>query len=131
MGDTFIIFQMTSCAGATGSLIVVIKLKLEHSVTSSQSQHQVECGLLLDVVVGEGPAILKLLSGENQSLLVWRDAFLVLDLGLHVFDRVSWLDIQGDGLAGQGLDEDLHAAAQPQHQVERRLLEEEVVVVER
>ena len=35
-------------------------------------------GLLLDVVVGEGSAIFKLLAGEDESLLVWRDSFLVL-----------------------------------------------------
>lgn len=35
-------------------------------------------------------------------------AFLVLDLGLDVLDRVGWLDLQGDGLAGEGLDENLH-----------------------
>jgi hypothetical protein len=32
----------------------------------------VECGLLLDIVVGEGATILKLLSSKNQSLLIWR-----------------------------------------------------------
>ena len=35
-------------------------------------------------------------------------AFLVLDLGLDVLDGVGWLDLQGDGLAGEGLDENLH-----------------------
>ena len=34
--------------------------------------------------------------------------FLVLDLGLDVLDGVRWLYIEGDGLASQGLDEDLH-----------------------
>ena len=37
-----------------------------------------EGGLLLDVVVGQGPAILKLLAGEDQPLLVWGDSLLVL-----------------------------------------------------
>ena len=41
-----------------------------------------ESGLLLDVVVGQGPAVLELLSGEDQSLLVRGDTLLVLDLGL-------------------------------------------------
>jgi hypothetical protein len=60
---------------------------------------------LLDVVVGECSAILELLSGENQSLLVWRDSLLVLDLGLHIVDRVRGLDLQSDGLSREGLDE--------------------------
>jgi len=44
----------------------------------------VECRLLLDVVVGKGAAILELLSGEDQTLLVRGNALLVLDLGLDV-----------------------------------------------
>ena len=31
-----------------------------------------------------------------------------MDLGFHVVDRVRRFNLQGDGLAGQGLDEDLH-----------------------
>ena len=37
-----------------------------------------EGGLLLDVVVAEGPPILELLPGEDEPLLVRRDAVLVL-----------------------------------------------------
>ncbi|EMD62299.1 hypothetical protein COCSADRAFT_94378, partial [Bipolaris sorokiniana ND90Pr] len=40
--------------------------------------------LLLDVVVGKGAAILELLSGEDQALLVRGNALLVLDLGLDI-----------------------------------------------
>ena len=46
--------------------------------TSPQPQDQVESGLLLDVVIGEGPAVLQLLTSEDQPLLVWGDALLVL-----------------------------------------------------
>ena len=35
-------------------------------------------GLFLDVVVGQSAAVLELLAGEDQALLVRRDAFLVL-----------------------------------------------------
>ncbi len=61
--------------------------------------------LLLDVVVGESAAILKLLAGENQALLVRRDTLLVLDLALDIVDGVRGLDLEGDGLARKGLDE--------------------------
>ena len=61
---------------------------------------------LLDVVVAEGPAVLEQLVGEDQPLLVGRDAFLVLDLGLDVLDRVRPLDREGDGLAVEVFDED-------------------------
>ena len=62
----------------------------------------------LDVVVRQSPSILELLSGKDETLLIWRDAFFVLDLGLHILDRVGGLDLEGDGLARESLDEDLH-----------------------
>jgi len=46
----------------------------------------VESALLLDVVVRESPAVLELLPSEDQSLLVWGDALLVLDLSFNVFN---------------------------------------------
>lgn len=47
-----------------------------------------QSGLLLNVVIAEGAAILELLSGKDQALLVGRDAFLILDLGLDVINGV-------------------------------------------
>ena len=67
-----------------------------------------EGGLLLNVVVGESSTILELLSGEDESLLVWGNTFLVLDLGLDVVDGVRGLDLEGDRLSREGFDEDLH-----------------------
>ena len=67
-------------------------------------------GLLLDIVVRKGTTVLELLAGENETLLVGRDALLVLNLGLHVIDSVGGLDLEGDSLAGQGLDKDLHTS---------------------
>ena len=52
---------------------------------------------------------------------------LVLDLGLDIVNRVRRLDLQSDGLASQGLDKDLHATTQTQHQVEGGLLLDVVV----
>jgi len=63
---------------------------------------------LLNIVVGEGSPILRLLSSKDQSLLVGGNAFLVLDLRLDIVDRVGGLDLKGDSLARKGLDEDLH-----------------------
>lgn len=60
---------------------------------------------LLDVVVGESATIFKLLSGKDQTLLVGGNALLVLDLGLDIVDSVGGLDLEGDGLAREGLDE--------------------------
>ena len=90
--------------------------------TTTQTQHQVEGGLLLDVVVGKGSPILKLLASEDEPLLVRRDAFLVLDFGLHVVDGVGALNLQSDGLPGEGLNKDLHSSTETQNQVKGRLL---------
>jgi hypothetical protein len=46
----------------------------------------VEGRLLLDVVVAKSAAILQLLAGEDEALLVGRDALLVLDLLLDRLD---------------------------------------------
>ena len=81
---------------------------VNHLNSTSQAKHQVESGLLLDVVVGESAAILELLAREDQALLVRGNALLVLDLGLDVVNGVGGLHIQGDGLAGEGLNEYLH-----------------------
>ena len=86
-----------------------------------------EGGLLLDVVVRESAAILELLASEDQALLVRGDALLVLDLGLDVVDGVGRLDLEGDGLAGESLDEDLHTTAEAEHKVEGGLLLDVVV----
>ena len=40
----------------------------------------------MDVVVRKGSAILKLLSGEDESLLVWWDTFFILDLGFDILN---------------------------------------------
>ena len=67
------------------------------------------------------------LAHEEQPLLVRRGALLVVDLGVHALDRVRALDLQGDRLARHLVHEDLHATAQAEHQVERRLLLDVVV----
>ena len=61
--------------------------------------------LLLNVVIGEGTTVLKLLAGEDQTLLVGRNTLLVLNLGFDVVDGVGRLDLKGDGLARKGLNE--------------------------
>lgn len=64
--------------------------------------------LLLNVIIGQSPTILQLLAGKDQPLLVRGDTLLILNLRFNVVDRVGRLDLEGDRLAGQRLDEDLH-----------------------
>ena len=78
------------------------------SEAATESEDEMEGGFLLDVVVGESSSILELLSSEDESLLIGRDTFLVLDLGLHIVDGVGWLDLKSDGLTSESFDENLH-----------------------
>jgi hypothetical protein len=78
------------------------------TISLGVSRTEVKGGLFLDVIIGKGPAILELLSSENEALLIGGDSLLVLDFGLHVIDGVGGLDLKGDGLAGKGFHEDLH-----------------------
>jgi hypothetical protein len=87
----------------------------------------VKGGLFLDVVIAQGPSIFQLLASEDKSLLVGWNSLLVLDLGLHVVDRVRRLHLQRDRLAGEGLDEDLHATTETKDQMESGLLLDVVV----
>ena len=66
-----------------------------------------ERALLLNVVVRKRTAILELLARKDEALLIRRDALLVLDLRLHVVDRVRGLDLQRDRLTGESLYENL------------------------
>lgn len=54
-------------------------------------------GLLLNVVVGKGATIFELLAGEDQTLLIRRNAFFVLNLALDVVDSVGRLNFESDG----------------------------------
>lgn len=63
---------------------------------------------LLNVVVAESTAILKLLAGKDQALLIRGNAFLILNLALHIVDSIARLHLEGDGLTREGLDENLH-----------------------
>ena len=64
--------------------------------TAAQAQHQVERRFLLDVVIGERAAVLELLTSENQTLLVRREAYLraheritSVSHHLHIYKRTS------------------------------------------
>merc|ERR1719453_2974615 len=95
----YLVFSGERCEGG-------LNLDLAETATA-QTEHEVQSGLLLDVVVGESAAVLELLARKDQALLVWGDALLVLDLGLHVLDGVAGLDVKSNGLSGQSFDKNL------------------------
>ena len=90
-------------------------------------------GFLLNVVVAKGTAVLELLAGKDQALLIGRDPLFIcmvyvqsaltvralaitgddydchtLDFGLDIINGIGRLYLEGDSLARQGLHEDLH-----------------------
>jgi len=78
------------------------------SKSAAKTQDKVKRGFLLNVVVRKSPVVLELLSSEDEPLLIGRNAFLVLNLLLHIFDLVCRIDIERNGLARKRLDKDLH-----------------------
>merc|ERR1712243_179465 len=92
-----------------------------------KSKHKMESGLLLDVVVRESPSIFELLASKDQPLLIWRNSFLVLDLGFDILNGVRRFNFKSDCLASEGLDKDLHATPKSKHKMESGLLLDVVV----
>ncbi len=58
---------------------------------------QPQRGLLVDVVVRQGAVVLQLLAGEDEVLLLWREALLVANFLLDTLDGVASEDLQRDG----------------------------------
>ena len=77
------------------------KTQEQHLQATTETKDEVKSGLLLDVIVRKSTSILELLAGENQSLLVWGNPFLVLDLRLYVINGIRRLDFESDRLAGE------------------------------
>lgn len=89
--------MQSGVAFATYHLIAIVLLsqnaqrRLDDA--TAKSEHQVQGRLLLYVVIGQSATILQLFTCKDETLLVGRNALLVLNLGLHIFDRVGGLDL--------------------------------------
>jgi hypothetical protein len=67
--------------------------------TTGDKEDEGESGFLLDIVVGEGAAVLELLSGKDETLLIGGDALLVLNLGFQdVVDGVGGFNVVRKGI---------------------------------
>ena len=88
---------------------LVVSERLEEDLhATEETDHQYKIELILDVVVGEGTTILELLSSEDQALLAWSITLLLLNLGLHFFNSVGWIDVKFESLACKRFYENLH-----------------------
>merc|ERR1712241_1232201 len=104
----------TSVTFTTDHLVAVVLLgqqpQRRFNPPPSQPQHQVKGRLFLNVVIAQRASVFQLFTGKDETLLVRRDSFFVLDFRLDVVGGVSWFHLEGDGLAGEGFHEDLHDA---------------------
>merc|ERR1711994_1164013 len=64
--------------------------------------------LFLDIVIGKSTSIFQLFSSEDQSLLIRRNTFFILNLLLYILNSITGFDIKSDGFSSQRLDKDLH-----------------------
>ena len=93
----------------TTTTTLLLPLLLLLLTTPTKAKDEVEGGLFLYIVIGQGAAVFQLFPRKNQPLLIGRDAFLVLNLLLHILNRVRGLDIQCDRFSCKGLYKNLHA----------------------
>ena len=66
-----------------------------------------ESGATLELVLAGGLVVVHLLATEDETLLCWGNALLLLDTLLDARDFVVGLNIELDLLAGQGAHFDL------------------------
>ena len=72
--------------------------------TTTKSQHMVKGGLLLNGVARQSTSIFQL-ANKDQSLLIRRNSFLILDLGLYIFYCIQGCNLESDGLPCQGFSQ--------------------------
>jgi len=76
--------------------------------SSSQTENQMKCGFLLNVIIGQCSSIFKLLSSKNEPLLVRGNSLLVLNLRLYIGNGIRRLYIKSNRLPCKCLHENLH-----------------------
>ena len=81
----------------------------------------------LDVIVRQSATIFKLLSGEYQSLLIWRNSLLVLNFSFNIFNGVWCLNFESNSFASESLDKDLHTSSKSKNQMKSGFLLDVVV----
>merc|ERR1712125_134436 len=90
--------------------------------SSTKTKYKMKSRLLLDVVVRESSAVLKLLSSEDKALLIGWNSLLVLNLSFYIVNGIRRLNVKGDGLAGKGLNKNLHSSTKTKYKMKSRFL---------
>lgn len=68
-------------------------LRLTDLHTTTKAEDEMQGRFLLDIVIAQGAAIFQLLTSEDETLLVRRNAFFILNLALDIVDRIAGLDL--------------------------------------
>jgi hypothetical protein len=67
-----------------------------------------QSGFLLDVVVGKSSSVFELLASKNESLLVGRNTFLVLNLCFDIVYGIGRFHFECNRFTRECFDENLH-----------------------
>ena len=86
-----------------------------------------ESRFFLNVIIRKSATVLELLAGKDKTLLVGRNAFFILNLGFHVVNGVGRLNLERDGLPGEGFDEYLHTTTKTKDEMKSGFLLDVVV----
>jgi hypothetical protein len=74
---------------------------------TTATQDEFQGGLVRNIVIGQSMTVFELLFSKNEKLLIWRNAFLVFNLGLDALNGVGGLDVERQSIATERLDENL------------------------
>merc|ERR1719414_2076271 len=99
-------------------LIITSKRKVLFILhSSSKAEYKMKSTFLLDVIIRKGAAIFELFSSEDETLLIWRNSFLILDFGLYIFNCIRWFHLKGDSFSSQCFDKDLHSSSETEYEM--------------
>lgn len=74
--------------------------------SAPQSEHQVKRGLSLDVIILKSAAIFELSSRKDESLLIGRNSFFILDQLFHILYGDAQWSFDLDCFSSEGFDEE-------------------------
>lgn len=120
-GDSFLVLDLRLSVASEDSTsrVITLRVRVLTKICTSQRRKtdgrvgrnsinenrgrltEMKGGALLNVVAGEGTIALESLAGENQVLLVGRDALLVLNLRLDIVNGFRRLGFEGNSLTCQ------------------------------
>src|ERR1700678_880976 len=92
----YVLQQLYKPPRSRSTTIMHSALYSESLSTKTKRRTKMKGRLFLDVVVRQSTPVLKLLASKDKSLLIRRNSFLILDLGLDIVNRFGRLDLESD-----------------------------------